>query len=385
MRWFIGILLSSVAFVQPLQAQAPSSSGTVGHEEVDSRSIAKSLAARLESDFVYPGQGARYAAALRASAEAGTYDAIKGVELAKKLGEDLQAVAPDAHLGVAYRRGLGASGGPQIVVRRPPEGAGEGPAAAREPVVVRFAPPAEREHAGWIAPGIAYIRFNLFSGEPEAVEAARAFMATHLDAKAIIFDLRTHFGGGLAEMDTIFPFLFAEPTRLVTMAARKSVDESGRSPIGDGPTLRLVEADPNFVTREHWTTPGKEKRLRKAKIYVLTSGLTASAAEHFALAFKHTKRGTLIGQTTYGAGHFGGDQDLGGGYSAFIPVGRSYDPVTGKDWEGGGVSPDIEVPAEDALIEALTREGVSRPEAAALSARVAPKLPLSRPPSRADR
>jgi C-terminal processing protease CtpA/Prc len=38
---------------------------------------------------------------------------------------------------------------------------------------------------------------------------------------------------------------------------------------------------------------------------------------------------------------------------AFIPVGRTFDPDTGKDWEGVGVLPDVEVPADQALDTAL--------------------------------
>ena len=109
------------------------------------------------------------------------------------------------------------------------------------------------------------------------------------------------------------------------------------------------------------------------------SGFTASAAEHFALALKGTGRATLIGQPTSGANHFGGDMELGGGYTAFIPVGRTFDPATGKDWEGTGIAPDITVPPEDALVKALALAGVAETEAAALSAKVAPTSPMTRP------
>jgi C-terminal processing protease CtpA/Prc len=164
------------------------------------------------------------------------------------------------------------------------------------------------------------------------------------------------------------------------MATRASVDKAGGSPVTDGPSLRRVSSDADTVNREHWVTPGSDKRLNGAKVYVLTSGMTASAAEHFASALQTSGRATLIGRKTFGANHFGGDQELGGGYTAFIPVGRTFDPKTGKDWEGGGVAPDVDVPAEDALIEALKRAGVAPDKAAALSAEVAPQMPMMMPP-----
>ena len=203
-------------------------------------------------------------------------------------------------------------------------------------------------------------------------------MADHADAKAIIFDIRTHNGGGLDQMDVIFPWLFAEPTRLVTMATRASVDARGDSPIAGLASLRTVAGDAGMVSREHWATPCADDRLRDAKVYVLTSGASASAAEHFALAMKHSGRGTLVGAPTAGANHFGSGEDLGGGYGAFIPVGRTYDPATGKDWEGDGVQPDIVVAPADALARTLTDLGIAPEEAKRLSDAHMPSWPMER-------
>ena len=40
---------------------------------------------------------------------------------------------------------------------------------------------------------------------------------------------------------------------------------------------------------------------------------------------------------------------LGHGMVAFIPTGRAINPITGTNWEGTGVEPDIKVSAGDAL------------------------------------
>jgi hypothetical protein len=376
MRLTFACLASLAAFSPMALAQSGPTATTSNAEAeaVDPRALAAKLGERLTSDFLYPEQGRRYAAMLSANAAAGKYDGLVGVDLAQKLTADLQAVAPDGHLRVQYK----GEGGATVVIKRPAGEAGAPPPGAK-PVIIRMTPPPPIESARWIAPGIAFVRFNLFPGGPEATDAARKFMAAHSGAKAIIFDVRTHMGGGLDEMDAIFPWLFAKPTRLASMAARKSVDEAGTNPLAGQASLRVVKGDPEFVTREHWAIPGKSKRLFKAKVYVLTSGFSGSAAEHFALAFKHSGRGTLIGRATYGANHFGGDQTLLGDFTAFIPVGRSYDPVTGKDWEGTGVTPDIDVPAEDALVKALTLLGVPLTKATQLSAEVAPKGPMIGP------
>lgn len=337
-------------------------------EAVSSRVVATKLADMLEAKFVYPTIGLKYGGMLRANAAAGKYDALAGAELAAQLSDDLRAIYPDNHLRVLF------GDGPQLQ-RVPASGAGPKPGG---PAPVRMTPPPPMEAARWIAPGIAFVRFNLFPQDAEVTKAAAAFMAQHAGAKAIIFDIRTHRGGGLDQMDVIFPWLFAKPTRLVTMATRKSVDEGDGSPIAGIPSLRIIPADPAFVTREHWATPNKDTRLRKAKIYVLTSTFSGSAAEHFSLAMKHTGRGTLVGSHTGGANHFGGVEDIAGEFSAFIPVGRTYDPKSGKDWEGAGVLPDIEVAPELALIKVLTMEGVAQAEAERLSKEVAPTMPMVR-------
>lgn len=328
----------------------------VAEDGVGANAVAEHYAALLERDYVYPAVGKRYAQALRAGIASGRYAALTGDALAEALGATVQAVSPDGHLRV----------------RAPDSGAQTqgGPRPQKPPI----------EQAGWIAPGIAFVRFNVFPEDAAVTAAAASFMADHADARAIIFDIRAHNGGGLRQMDVIFPWLFAKPTRLVTMATRASVDAEGGSPVGGIASMRRVEGDADMVTREHWATPNGDKRLQDAKVYVLTSGASRSAAEHFALAMKHTRRGLLVGAPTGGANHFGRGEDLGGGFSAFIPVGRSYDPVTGKDWEGDGVQPDIAVPPAEALLRALTDLGIAPDEAKRLSDAHMPAWPMERRP-----
>ena len=83
---------------------------------------------------------------------------------------------------------------------------------------------------------------------------------------------------------------------------------------------------------------------------------------------KVTDRATLVGNTTRGAGHFGGLRPFAdGALEVFLPVGRTFDPATGWDWEGTGIEPDVDVPAEQALQAALTDLGVDPNLAAGVS------------------
>ena len=85
-----------------------------------------------------------------------------------------------------------------------------------------------------------------------------------------------------------------------------------------------------------------------------------------------------MGETTRGAGNFGAFADLGFGYSAIVPDGRTFDPDTGRGWEGTGVAPDVAVPAEQALPKALDLAGVQIDAAAALAALATPSRPSAR-------
>jgi hypothetical protein len=358
---------SSVAQpISPPAAQAPADPAITAAE---ARSTAVELAAMLEENYVFPDVAKRYGAALRTNAAGGAYDGLAtGSALAERLTTDLRAVSPDNHLRVRVGQGDG-----------PPRAAPQAAAGAAPAQPVRRALPFKPiDEARWLAPGIAYIRFNVFPGDPETVAAVRTFMAEHATAKTIIFDNRTHHGGGLAEMDAMFPFLFGRETTLVRMDTRASVDREQGSPMGDA-NLRSIATKEDVARRDHYVVPhATEKRLFDAKVFVLTSGATASAAEHMTLALKRTQRATIVGEATAGAGNYGGMRPLGDKFSVFVPVGRTYDPDTGKGWEGSGIDPDVAVPAEQALTEALVRSGLARPEAERISAEIKPTGPMTR-------
>jgi len=355
------LLASAVAVTAAPRAAAPTAApagcGAPGaaHPETADGAACR-LADELEKAFVYPEQGKAYAEALRAHAASGKYAGMGIEDAASAMTADLQAVAADGHLHV---------------MRLPEEGGGPSGGGPRADFPLL-------EQGGWIAPGVAFLRINAFMRDPDQTAAVAKFMADHADAKALIFDIRTHRGGGLDQMDVIFPWLFAEETRLVTMAMRRSVEEEHGTPMGDTASLRLTPGTPQESVREHWATPNGDARLRDAKVYLLTSQRTGSAAEHFALAMKHTGRGKLVGSNTSGANHFGGGVELTGGLAAFVPVGRTYDPLTGKDWEGDGVAPDVVVEPAKALEWVLKDLGIDATKAAELAASHAPTLPMER-------
>ena len=358
MRVRVGLSLLAACAAVPLAAQtttqAASAEPRQGFGAKQAAAVVEKLATTLDENFVFPEVGKAYAARLRQQLKEGAYSSFRdGNSFAEKVTSDLQAVHKDGHLRLLVVP-VADRGGPEAALR--PTGANDGSTIVK---------------SGWLADGVVYINFRMFSGNDATINELKAFLDTHRDAKTLIIDARQHRGGGLAEMDLMFPQLFTAPTPLVQMDTREAVDRRGGNPLDDLASLRKVRAPAGVVRREHFVTPAANQGgLAKAKVYLLTSQRTASAGEHLALSLKRTHRATLVGETTRGAGHYGSmvplDEDFT--YAAFIPVGRTFDPDTNEGWEGTGVKPDVAVTADKALDEALKLAGVSARGDAALAA-----------------
>jgi len=342
--------------------QAATSLESMSVEPGEGRAVALKLADDLISGFVFRDQAEAYAAMLKKNAAAGRYDSGTRGELARRMTDDLMAVHKDGHL--------------HVMVAEPDDA---GPGGGGD--IARKFPPLVQS-AKTIAPGIGYIRFSAFLGQDQEMAVVRKWLAENRDAKTLIFDLRNHHGGGLDEQDAIFSYLYAEKTPLVKMAISKDVYDQGGSPLEGGPTLVFASEGDKMVAT-HSALPGPDTPLRKANIYLLISNRTASAAEHFALALKSTGRATLIGEATAGANHFGGGRPLNDHFGVWLPVGRTYDIKTGKDWEGDGIAPDIEADPKQALVIALEKAGLSHDEAVRLDAGEVPAEPVHSDKTRA--
>jgi hypothetical protein len=329
-------------------------------EPGEGKAVATKLADDLVSQFVFRDQAEAYAAMLKTNAAAGRYDNGTRGEIAKLLTDDLQAVHKDGHLHVML-----APQGPGGPARG---NGGGGPPPGFPPLI---------QSAKTIAPGIGYIRFTAFLGTDEEIAGVRKWLAENRNDRVLIFDLRNHHGGGLDEQDVIFSYIYPRTTPLVRMAVAKAIYDSGHSPIEPGKTL-VFAADGDQMVGTHSAIPGEATPLRKAKVYALVSNRSASAAEHFALALKTTGRATLIGEATAGANHFGGPRPLNEHFAVWMPVGRTYDIKTGKDWEGEGIAPDISVDPKQALVVALEKAGLSHEQAVKLDAAEVPAEPVHR-------
>jgi len=341
----LAFLLAAAPTSVIAQSLAPVAVQPVAFDKIEAKAAVRDLAAKLESTYVFPDVGQRYAAMLRANLAVGRYDSFPNAEaFAQAVSADIQALHPDGHLKLQ-------------VLRPNNDGKRKMKSPTQRSGLVK---------SGWLGDGVAYVAFAGFPGNEASLNDLKMFIAGHGGAKSLIIDLRSHSGGGMDEVNLLFPQLFTAETALLEMDARESVAAKRPPPSADD-YVRLVKGPPGVIRREHYVVPAAHPALGETNVYVLVGRNTVSAAEHMAMALKRTHRATLIGEPTRGAGNFGMFEEIGSGFEAFIPFGRTFDPDTGEGWEGVGVKPDIAVPADQALDKALELAGVSKTSADALA------------------
>lgn len=178
---------------------------------------------------------------------------------------------------------------------------------------------------------IGYLDLRSFSNPAYGGETAVAAMGFLANMAAVIVDLRNNHGGSPAMVQLICSY-FVEGT------------VQGRT------HLNSFERRHNNSLEQYWTleyVPGK--RMFDTDLYVLVSPQTGSGAEEFAYNMKNLKRATLVGETTRGAAHPIDEVIIEEDFVMHLPTGRPINPISGTNWEGTGVEPDVTVPADQAF------------------------------------
>lgn len=291
-------------------------------KDQDADSIVHLLSNRLEAEYPFPDISARYKRFLLTRLRNGAYKNLSEAALAEKLTADLRSVHKDRHLVV--RRDEDAF----IAATTPADTAGtknttaetlsyEGNYGFDKVEIDRYY-------------SIAYISVpGPWYSVPEAYSAASSVMNLATGSKYIIIDVRLNGGGSGAIGRFLASYFYpegAEQYYLYGFHKDKNRDE------------------------QEWTFPFVPgKTAPNAKLYILTSRSTGSAAEGFAFALQQLKRGIVVGDTTAGAGIAGSLLPLKCNLMFFLPVKMIVAPHTTKGWEGTGVVPDIATGKDDAL------------------------------------
>jgi C-terminal processing protease CtpA/Prc len=106
----------------------------------------------------------------------------------------------------------------------------------------------------------------------------------------------------------------------------------------------------------YWTQPDTSfSQLYDMPVYILTGKTTFSAGEEFTYDLQAQKRAIVVGEATGGGAHPVGPNLAGYGFVVNIPFARAINPITKTNWEGVGVKPDMETPADKALATVLDK------------------------------
>lgn len=176
---------------------------------------------------------------------------------------------------------------------------------------------------------IGYVRWDGFVGNTkEAQPTYDAAFKFASNAKALIIDMRYNGGGSPETVNALLNYFFDKKL----------------------PMNHII--DHKHDTVKHYTNPSITTFKLNMPVYILTGKRTFSGAEDFTYAMKVAKRATIVGYTTGGGAHPTGPAPLGQGFVLNIPNARSYHEVTGTNWEGTGVYPDVHVKGEQALEKA---------------------------------
>jgi tetratricopeptide (TPR) repeat protein len=280
--------------------------------------VLRKIAGLVESKYVLADKAKGYAHEFRVKCASGAYDALtEAKEFAERVTADLVAITHDKHLNF------------RVMV---PSDIGEKTSGSLHHPVRYFRMRA-KENAGfskleWIDQRIGYVDLRRFYSFDQAKDMAVAAMKFLANAQAIIIDVRENGGGS---GDYLSSYFLPYPTQLSGSFSRQ--------------TGTLTE----FWTRRDI---GMEPRL-DVPLFILTGPNTFSASESFAYDMQSRKRATLVGEPTKGGAHsvdvFGIDDK----FEFYISTERAVSPVTGGNWEGTGVIPDIRVPAAAALDAAV--------------------------------
>lgn len=321
MNFFSIIIFFFMTSTQTISQNLHSSGDLLGRSE--KKSAVDSISKLLYDNYIFPEVSLEMEKYIKSNLSGNKYDEISDpMKFAEELTKDLQSISNDKHIRVIYS--------PEQV-KNLREQSQDGDEITPEYIEQLKSENYFFKKVEILNGNIGYIDFRQFAPGEQIKNKVASVMAFVENCDALIFDMRYNGGGDPTGIQVISSYLFGdEPVHLNDLYYR-----------------------PKDTTEEFWTL--KEisgKRMPDVPVYILTSSFTFSGAEEFSYNLKNLKRATIVGETTGGGAHPGGVNIVDKNFVMFVPVGRAINPISKTNWEGTGVSPDIEINSTKALVKA---------------------------------
>jgi hypothetical protein len=325
--------------------------GSLAAEQMSGREIVTTAMSLLRANYVFPEVAEQAATAVEAHLAAGEYDNLDEVTLTELVTRHLQEITGDKHLRLRLGGGPPPGRGPEPGGPGPggPGPGGPGPGGPGRGAGPRPGPDdtEPRNHEARrlamrqrgrldnfgirrverLDGNVGYLDVRRVAMAANAGPAITAAMELVAGTYALILDLRRNGGGAPDGVLLWCSYLLKEePTHLND----------------------IFHADTG-ETRQFWTLPYVPgPRYVDRPVYVLISSHTFSGGEEFCYNLQALGRGELIGETTGGGAHPTRGFPISHAVGIGIPFARSINPVTGTNWQGTGVVPDVAVPEAEA-------------------------------------
>ncbi|MEU7601304.1 S41 family peptidase [Streptomyces sp. NPDC041003] len=275
---------------------------------------------RIVAGYVFPEKAVVIEAAIRSRLAAGAYADLDGPALCETVTEHLQEVCPDRHLRLLW------SEEPQPLEPLDDDG---GQAAFLKLLREHNQGVRRVEH---LEGNIGLIEIGWIATAVEGASVIGAAMQLVAGSSALVLDLRGCRGGAPEGAAMWCSYFFGD-------------DQVHLNDIYDRTT---------DTTRQYWTSGYlPAPRYTDRPVYVLTSETTFSGGEDVAYTLQAQGRAVVVGATTRGGAHPTARHAVAEHVLVTVPAARSINTVTGTNWEGVGVVPDVQVPADQALGTAL--------------------------------
>jgi len=287
----------------------------------EKQELVEKISELITENYVFPDLGKKYGKEILSQYDSGKFTAITD---AKTFGDSvtniLQTLMNDKHVGFRLIEASDLNENKFGSLHHP----------------VRYFRLGQAEHLGisrldWIEKEIGYLNYTRFYTQNEAKQMlinAIQFLST---ANAIIIDLRENQGGSGDFIPLLCSYFLPYPTPLTgTYYSKENITLDSR-------TYKEIEG----------------KRLLEVPLFILISNKTFSAAEYLSYNLKVTKRAALIGEPTKGGAHSVDWFQVGERFEIYIPTARAINPITGTNWEGKGIMPDVQVTSDSALDTAI--------------------------------